>query len=274
LNRACRHCLLALAVLACGSAAPADNAEKRGYWWYQKDPETPETPAADDTQAVHPDLTPPPSEVQLSAMHPKDVEKLLQGYLDYALWKMTPEHVEWYYRVQDFARRRSQAFSNVTEYVMLNNGELNMNAAYPITNPGQDARKRDQQTAISSVLDQARDRAALLLLTREGCHYCDAQRNALKYFQQQHGWEVREIDIQQHPDMKAQFSVETTPTTVIIFRGTPQWMPVSVGVDSVPTIEQNVYRAIRLLQGQTTPETFTLQENERGGVLDPQGVVK
>ena len=36
-----------------------------------------------------------------------------EDYRQYALWKLTPEHVTWYYGLQDFARRRSRAFMDV-----------------------------------------------------------------------------------------------------------------------------------------------------------------
>jgi conjugal transfer pilus assembly protein TraF len=267
-----RRCLKLVGILigtfAVAQMVIADESERRGYWWYHDDP----PPQSDDAKQEHPDLGPPPSEDALLKLHPKDVEKMLGEYLDYALWKMTPEHVEWYYRVQDFARRRSDAFVGVTQYVMLKSADLNMNAAYPQNNPGQDARRLQYDEDMKQVLDSYRTKAAVVLLSRRGCHYCDAQRNALKYFQQQRGWDVREVDIEDQPEMKVRFSVETTPTTVVIFRNTDQWMPVSVGVDSVPAIEQGVYRAVRLLQGQTTPETYMLRQTDSGGVLDPRGV--
>jgi conjugal transfer pilus assembly protein TraF len=245
--------------LAPASAAP-DKAGREGYWWRKEAP--PEVPDARE-------LPTPPSEAELLKLHPKEVEKLLQDYRDFALWKLNPEHVTWYYYLQDFARRRSRAFMNVTDLVMLENPALNMNTVYPESPPGQDARLAQYNTALDSRLDQERDRAALVLLTRKGCPYCDAQRGALKYFQQRHGWEVREFDIDENPQVGAKFSVDYTPTTVVIFRDSEQWMPVSVGVDTVPAIEAGLYKALRLLHGETSPQQFDLTEYQDGGPYDP-----
>lgn len=259
----------AAASSAVGGDSDAAAREKHGYWWYEKQPDPDEAPK---DKPEHPDMAPPPSDSQLVAMHPKDLEKLMDDYRDYALWKMTPEHVSWYYRLQDFARRRSQAFMNVTEVVMLQNAGMNMNAEYPDTTPGLNAHATRMRNDINALLQAKAQDAAIIMLSREGCEYCKVQHNTLVYFQQQHpGWTVREVDIAQHPEIKEQFSVEYTPTTVVIFKGdSKRWFPVAVGVTSVTGVEEGIYRAIRMLQGDTDPATFTMQEYERGGVLDPE----
>ena len=248
-------------------AAQAVASERQGYWWKREAPrETPVDPL---------EMVAPPPEEELLKLHPKDVEKMIGDYRDFALWKMNPEHVTWYYTLQDFARRRSRAFMNVTDVVMLENPALNMNTVYPESPPGQEARLAQYNSSLDSRLNEERDKAALVLLSRKGCSYCDAQRAALKYFQQRHGWEVREVDIDENPKMAIKFAVDYTPTTVVIFRGSDLWMPVSVGVDNVPSIEEGLYKALRLLNGETTPEQFDVHEYQDRGPYDPnRGVSK
>ena len=267
---ACAVLLLGLAEVGRASELldSGANDEKKGYWWYRVEPPA-ET--LEDEKPTHPDLTPPPSEAALAKMYPKDVEKMIDDYRQYALWKMTPEHVTWYYHLQDFARRRSQAFMNVTQYVMVTDAGLNMQTEYPQNSPGLAAREATYNASIDNRLNKERGSAALVELSRKSCSYCKAQHNALLYFQQKHGWEVKDIDIDQHPEVKAKFSVDYTPTTVVIFRGTDKWFPVSVGVDSVTRIEQNLYQALRLLRGETDAQSFTLQDYQQGGLLDPKG---
>jgi conjugal transfer pilus assembly protein TraF len=260
--------VVALVMMATASAADRAapvSSEKQGFWW-KKDP--PPEPASEPEPSEQ-DLGPPPTEAELLKLHPKQVAKLIEDYRDYALWKMEPEHVTWYYTLQDFARRRSRAFMNVTDVVMLEHPALNMNTVYPESPPGQDARLEQFNASIAARLDEERDQAGLVLLTRKGCRYCDAQRTALKYFQTRHGWEIKEIDIEEFPSVAARFGVDYTPTTVVIFRGSDQWMPVSVGVDTVPAIEEGLYKALRLIHGETTPQQFDVHEYQDGGPYDP-----
>ncbi|MGH7484217.1 MAG: hypothetical protein ACREMY_01265, partial [bacterium] len=55
------------------AGAPAADEEKRGYWWKREPPPDVATPA-------YADLPPPPSEEALLALHPKQLEKMLDDY--------------------------------------------------------------------------------------------------------------------------------------------------------------------------------------------------
>jgi conjugal transfer pilus assembly protein TraF len=255
-----------------GSIANAEVAskadEKRGFWW-KKAPPPPEAESEQGGTEQYPDLPPPPPEAELDKLHPKQVEQLIGDYRAYAVWKNTPEHVEWYFQLQDFARRKAVAFMNTTELVMLTRSDLNVNTQYPATTPGRDARVRMREESINRRLASDRSAAAIVLLTRQGCEYCEAQRSALKYFQEKHGWEIKEVDIGENPQVAARFATDYVPTTVVIFRGSDEWRPVAVGVESVPRIEEGIYRSLRLHAGETTPEQYTVKEEEDGGVFDP-----
>lgn len=252
-------------VAVAGEAKPE---QKPGYWFYKKPPDPPQEKK--DGEPENKILGQPPSEAELLAMHPKQFEKLLEDYRQYALWKMEPQHVSWYYQLQDFARRRSRAFMNVTEVVMLQNPSLNMQTEYPANAPGQSVRVAARQTAVEQRLAQERGKAALIFLQRPECGFCEAQRTTLRYFTQKHGWEVREVNVSERPEIATRFGTNYTPTVIVIFRGTDQWMPVAVGVESVPRLEEGVYRALRMISGETTPQQFTTLDFEDGGLLDPQ----
>lgn len=242
--------------------------EKKGFWWKKEPP--PEVESAEvDKDVEYKDLPPPPTDDELVKMHPRQVEKLISDYKAYAVWKVTPEAVGWYFDLQDFARRRSLAFTSTTELVMLQRPDLNINTSYPTTVPGRDARLRTREATLTSRLAADRQKAALVLLSRKGCEFCQAQRAALKYFQEKHGWEIKEVDIEERPDLAAKFATDYVPTTILIFRNSSDWQPVSIGVEAVPKIEEGVYRSLRLQAGETTHEQFIVKEEEDGGVFDP-----
>lgn len=254
--------------------APAGNAPtdaKRGYWFYKKPPEpVEEEKAAETEKIVQKVMGPPPSEAELLKIPVKQVEKMIEDYREYAVYTTDVEATRWYYQMIDFARRRSRAFMNVSEVVMLNSPGLNMNTEYPTNVPGSNARIARRDGAIQQRLSLERENAALILLTSQGCGFCEAQRGILKFFQQKHGWTFREIDINQFPDAVTRFGTSSTPTTVLIVKGSPDWLPVAVGVESLPKVEENSYRAIRMLRGETTAQQWTTNEHEDGGLLDPQ----
>jgi conjugal transfer pilus assembly protein TraF len=243
----------------------AEPNEKKGYWWKA---EVAPAPSTDEEQ--HQPLTAPPDEAALLALHPKQVEALIEAYRQNAVWQGTPETVRWYYALQDFARRRARAFMNVTELVMLQNPDLNMQTVYPTNPVGQAARVAQRSSNTASRLAEEAGRAALVLLTRRDCPYCEEQRKILNYFHARHGWDIREIDIETSPELAARFAVTYTPTTVVLFRDSPEWAPVALGVETLERVEEGVYRALRLVRGEVAPDQYSLQEFNDGGLYDPR----
>lgn len=248
------------------SALAGDERSRYGYWWYE------EPPTENEEESLK--LGPPPPEEELKKMRPGDFEKMLDDYRDYALMSDETEPTKWYYQMQDFARRRSKAFMNRTEMVMLQNGELNTNAEYSMTNSGREAREAQKNREIDNTLRREQNNVGLIMLSKKTCSYCPAQANVLKYFQQRHGWNISEIDIEERPDAARHFGASVTPTTIMVVKGSNQWFPVSIGVDSVPRIEENSYRALRMLRGKTTPSTFTLPSYQENSVFDPERTVQ
>lgn len=262
-----RTVLLLLLVGMGGSLAAAElHREKKGYWWKAEPPPV----AAPESEDPYQPLTAPPDEAALLALHPKQVESLIDAYRQNAIWQGTPDTVRWYYGLQDFARRRARAFMNVTEVVMLQNPDLNMQTVYPTNPVGQAARVAQRSTNMASRLAAEAGRAALVLLTRKSCPYCEEQRKILSHFHARHGWDIREIDIEASPELAARFTVSYAPTTVVLFRDSPEWAPVALGVETLERVEEGVYRALRLVHGEVTPEQYSLQEFNDGGLYDPR----
>ena len=242
-----------------------DHGNKCGWFWYEE----PEPEADDESQKEREPLPPLPPRTELMAMHPEDLKTLRDDYLNQAVWKPTPENVKDYYVVHDTIRRKSLAFTNVTSLVMLQNPELNVGREYPITNPGREAFTKVRREGYKSTLTQYRNKYGLIVFTKQGCEYCVIQKGVLNHFVKQHAWDIKEIDIHRNPQIAATFNVDFTPITILVERNTKNWMPVAVGSESLRTVEENAYRAIRLLRGDTSPEQFFVMEHEQGGVFDP-----
>jgi conjugal transfer pilus assembly protein TraF len=99
--------------------------------------------------------------------------------------------------------------------------------------------------------------------------FCRTQYAVLSVYSDRHGWPVKTIDIDKNPAAAARFNITTVPVTVVVKKGSDQWMPVAVGQEALTTIETNVYRAIRFLRGDTSPSQFLQMAHEDGSVSDP-----
>ncbi|ENU4835465.1 conjugal transfer protein TraF [Escherichia coli] len=252
------------ALASTGTDAAIKNS-KHGLFWY-------ETPVKDEQKKADEKYPRPviPSADDLFKMHPKEVQVLLDKTRDYALYKLSPDVVLDYYKVQDAARRKSAAFTSLTGYVMLENPEFNAAQEYPITNPGNAEKQRERQDLKSQSLIKNRNEYALIFFTEPDCGFCVQQSRILENFQRETSWYIKEIDITRQPDARKKFNVDRAPVTILIKRDTPdKWMPISVGVDSLDNMRTSIYNMTRVLSGELDPRQFFTNEKQQGGFFDP-----
>ena len=66
----------------------------------------------------------------------------------------------------------------------------------------------------------------------------------------------------------------TTPAMILVKRGSEDYIPATVGVASLATLEDRLFRGVRLLNGEITPQEYALYEFQRNGALDPQSILR
>ncbi len=257
--------LMALLAYSGTGVSAADESNLRGYWWGEK-------PVVEETveEEEYPVPPPNPQLAELMQLHPRKIKALEEEYREYAVWKRTPEATRDYWTVVDAARRVARSFTALTAVTMLEHPKLNARAQNPITNAGREAKRRIRDTEVNQALVAAHKEFALVMFSQPGCQYCELQRNSLKYFTDKHYWPYREVDITRQPGVAQRFNVTMTPVTILIQKGTQKWMNIAIGAESIPGIEDNAYRAVRLLKGQISPAQFYTPESMSGGFYDPQ----
>lgn len=258
--------LFSLPLFAFNNSDTPEKNPRHGLFWY-------ETPKKEDDKQDEKKYPRPviPSPEALFKMHPKEVQELLDRTRDYALFKLSPDVVLDYYKVQDAARRKSAAFTSLTGYVMLENPELNAASDYPITNPGNAEKQRERQDLKNKSLIKNRNEYALIFFTEPNCGFCVQQSRILENFQRESSWYIKEIDITRQPAARKKFNVDRAPVTILIKRNSSneKWMPVSVGVDSLDNLRTSIYNMTRVLSGELDPRQFFTNEKQQGGFFDP-----
>ena len=258
-----------------------DSTPKKGWYWYHDPvakPEKPEKQPDDQSGVTEQEQRAPDDKKytmeELYDMYPDHFQELLNVKMKKAVQYPTEENVGDYLTMQDIARRKSAAFSSAVQFVTQKDAAtLSVNDVYPSTIPGVEARTQMREKEVSDTIRAAKDNHAILFFWKPGCIFCEKQVDILKYFTEKYGWEIKPINIQEQTALASRFNITTTPTLLLIRQGSEQYMPISVGVISMEEMEQKSYQAIRYLNGDTTPETFTNQEFEKGGSLDPRSIL-
>ena len=242
---------------------------KRGWWWYEKIPleKRDRDEKVEDGKKRSPRLSDYTME-ELWNMYPDDFQAVLMAFQKKAVQVPSENNVREYYVVQDIARRKSLAFANVSAAVMQKYPDLSVAADYPITAPGRNAEVSQRTDEIKSRIRSAREEFALIYFSSAGCPYCAEEGSILSLFVEKYGWEIREIDIEREAAVSSVFGIETTPTLLLIYRGRADHITVSAGVASLAELEEKLYRGLRLLKNEITPEEYSLYEFQRGGAFD------
>ncbi len=257
-------------------SAPYYQRSKEGWYWYkeehQKKVEEPQEVKEEPQKVVLPRLLDRYSYQELWQMHPQEFRKLMQDYLEKAVQNPTEENVLDYVILSDLARRKSLAFAGTFTYVVQKYPELSGNlATYSYTLPGIRARTELVQSEIDFTISAARDRYGLLFLVSPDCKFCEAQRGILKYFVASYGWPIKEVSIETSEGRAAvqKFGVSVVPTIILVSREKGDWMPVSVGVVSISTLLDRLYRAIMIMEGKIKPEEYLVWGFERESPANP-----
>lgn len=259
---------IAAAAVLSSAAQPSPGAKtaspdgRHGYWWYQA-PE-PESPAAEEP------LPKPriPPMAELAAWTPPRIRKLIEDQRDYAATVLTVEAVADFWRLEDFARRKARAFAGLTQIAMLQNPQLNAKSANPMVGDARAQLAAQKDTIRNAYLRAKANEFALVMFSRISCGYCRVQWPIIQRFQDETGWQVTRIDLDERPEAGSRFGVEVTPTTMVIRRGSRQRMIVATGVEAYPTLAQLTYQAVRLLRGDIRPEQFMTGPGEDAGFFD------
>ncbi|HEY3309792.1 MAG TPA: conjugal transfer protein TraF [Desulfuromonadaceae bacterium] len=262
--------LIVVAMLSMSVTASAGyyTDSSKGWWWYQKEPEKKsDKPEKKKSARKEPSLKDHTYE-QIWEMHPDQFQEFAEALKKKAVQKPSEENVKEYFEVQEIARKKALAFSNVAQFVWQKYPELTTKKDYPITTPGNLARISQINEERQRILRDNRDDFALIYFQRPDCSYCDEQSHILEWFTNETGWTIKRVNIRENPGLAATFSVEITPTLILIQKGNQDYLPVSAGVISADEIEDKAYRAVRLLKGDISPEEYSLYEFQKGGSFD------
>lgn len=258
--------LFLIGVMVClhtASAVAYQNPPERGYWWY-------EIPPKEEIEKKETPKIPDYTQQQMMVMDTDKLREYAEKVTKEAIRIPTEKNVKRHYLVQDLIRRKALAFTNVSELVWQKHPELTTAKDNPITAPGRNALTRAQVEERRKELSQARKDFALLYFRSDTCKFCQAQDQIIPHIAVRLGWQVKPINISTSPVLADQLGVETTPSLVLIRKGSKDFIPVTTGVASVTEIEAHLFRAIRLLRGETTPGNFNLYEFQKGGGYDVQ----
>lgn len=252
------------------SQNPASADPKIGWYWYEAKPQKKDP---ENQERTLPSLSEYPLQ-KLWDMHPDDFQGLLKGIHKKAVMTLKEDDVRDYLIIQDIARRKAHAYTNVHAMTVQKYPRLSLEADYPTVAPGRNSKIRQQMKEVKAKIDQSPSDFALIYFYSPTCHFCDEQKKILQLFQAKHPWNIKQINITRHQDLAEKLSVRAVPYLILISKKSKETMPISTGVISVSELEKRLHRGIRLLNKETDATSYSLYEFQEGGGFDATAPLK
>jgi conjugal transfer pilus assembly protein TraF len=248
--------------------------DQPGWWWGDYKPDgKPKDDKKEKKEARTPVIPPSLSAFtyeRLWNMHPDAFQELLMNYQKKAVMTPSEDNVRDYYIMQDIARRKSMAFTNVAMMVWQKNPDLFVLKDYPNNNQGMASKTRQQNRDMESKIRNNLDNFALVYFYSATCDYCAEQAKILQFFVDKYGWQIKKVEINANPGLAARFNVENVPMILMIHRNSQDYMPVTAGLATLNEIEENLYRGIRLMNREVTPEQYSQYDFQDHSAFNPQ----
>lgn len=248
---------------------------KQGWWWYKdpvkKQPKNGENDkTAQSLSKSYPslkDYTPD----QLWNMRPDEFRKLWLEFRDKSVQNPSNENMREFYTMTDLASSKALAFTNSYTAYVAKHPDFAMNYEYPTNIPGSGTSVVMQNEEISKEINGRSTDYGLIYFYSHTCQFCARQSSILNIFKRHFpSFEVKAIEVGENPDLADLFNVHTVPHIVLIYRyNEKESMPISTGVIDADDLQHRIYRAMRLLRGETTEEQFNTYDYLKGTGMDP-----
>ena len=248
---------------------------KEGWFWYH-DPLLPSEPHEKKRKSKKRQLPSLKNYTanQLWNMYPDDFQELLNVLQKKAVQAPTERNITEYLAMQDIARRKAVAYASATMYVAQKKSDIfGINQVYPTTAPGVAAKTNMQSRETRETILSAKNNYALIFFVKQGCGFCKKQEAILSYFEDKYGWSIKKVDIDRRPGAALRFNIRVTPTLLLVKKGQDNYMTVSSGVVALSTLERNLFRSIRYMNGDTGKDNYFLFDYEKGSPKDPSSIL-
>ncbi|MDY0362167.1 MAG: conjugal transfer protein TraF [Desulforegulaceae bacterium] len=253
-----------------------NSQHREGFLWYtdliekeeKKEEKTPSI--AETAEKMLREQVDSKTYTELWNAHPEELRQLQEVSTKLAIQAPTQKNIYRHLFLQDLVKNKATAFAYAVTAYGVQNDAFDTGATYPIVGPGQSSLVNMRQEEISITIQRVQQDFGLILITQSGCRFCDDQKNILRFFQNKYPYIlIKEIDLKTPLAMK--LGVTKTPSIVTVSKKTEKSMPVASGVVAVNELEHNLFRAIRLLDGNISPEQYGSYDfNIRAGE-DPHG---
>ncbi|GAB6075187.1 conjugal transfer protein TraF [Desulfurobacterium crinifex] len=210
------------------------------------------------------------TEKDLEKLTPAQIGELYSLYVERALYKPNIADYETILLIQNYAMRKSVAYTVALQKVLREHPEWNPAVSHPPSTFGRRVDFWAREEKISKMLRKWKDKAGLYFFFEENCAFCRAQAPILKRFQNFFGWKVLALSdsggcLKEFPDCSLDYGhlAEKLGVSVFpaIFLGIPNFkdgkpliQPVSYGLITLDSLKKTIYEILYTIENGHPPD--------------------
>ncbi|WP_457641298.1 conjugal transfer protein TraF [Persephonella sp.] len=178
---------------------------------------------------------------KLDKLDPDDIYKLYKRVRKIAVMFPTKENVIEFQKLNIWMTEKGYKFMEQFVKVVRSDTELARYASsVPVSTIGRDTYLKTIADFKKQILKQYKDKAGLVIVVKQGCPYCERQKQILRFFALKTGWKYKLVDIHNVPNMVKKFGIARVPDIFLVLNknGKPVWIRIGTGLHSEPELEE------------------------------------
>jgi len=210
------------------------------------------------------------TEKDLEKLTPAQIGELYSLYVERALYKPNVADYENILLIQDYAMRKSVAYTVALQKVLREHPEWNPAVLHPPSTFGRRVDFLAKEEKVSRMLQKWKDKAGLYFFFEENCAFCRAQAPILKRFQNFSGWKILALSVsggclREFPDctqdyghLAEKLGVSVFPAIFLVIpnfkNSKPLIQPVSYGLTTLDSLKRTLYEILYTVENGHPPE--------------------
>lgn len=180
---------------------------------------------------------------KLDDMHPDDLKALNDEATNIAFMYPTKENLKSFRMYQKWYTDKADRFAKLAGYERRSDPELASWAAeVPTSGIARGVEISEGLREKAQIINSFANVAGIVVVTQQGCGYCERQMPLLEKLKQETGMSYKEVDKDNRPMVAAKLGVATTPDIFLVVtrNGQPKWQRIGSGLLTFNELKQAV----------------------------------
>lgn len=194
----------------------------------------------------------------IDQIDPEQIAEMERESQKIALMYPTDQNVKQHRLLQKYVVKKAVLYAKAGDRLGRADTELAAwRAEIPLTTFARTAKGKETYERSNQVLKEYSTKSGLVVITQQGCGYCEKQIPILNLLKEETGFTYKEVDMSQAPQAVMTLGVAKTPDIFLVLNknGKAQWQRVASGLNTLGEIKQAILMGLYTL-GELKDETL------------------